>query len=85
MPNARAERANFYLNRFRYKKTEEGIALLKEEAEKNKALAQYYLGVCYMKGNGVKKDKKLGKSYVRLAAHAGIEEAKEETGKWLLG
>lgn len=85
VPNARAERANFYLNRFRYKKTEEGIALLKEEAEKNKALAQYYLGVCYMKGNGVKKDKKLGKSYVRLAAHAGIEEAKEETGKWLLG
>lgn len=83
--NARAERANFYLHRFRHKKTEEGIVLLKEEAEKKKAVAQYYLGVCYMKGIGVKKDKKLGKSYIRLAAQAGLEEAKVETGKWLMG
>lgn len=58
---------------------------MKEEAEKKKAVAQYYLGVCYMKGIGVKKDKKLGKSYIRLAAQAGLEEAKVETGKWLLG
>lgn len=82
--DAKVERANFYLNRFQNKKSEQGLALLKEEAEKKKVTAQYYLGLCYMKGAGVKKNKKLGKSYIRLAAYGGLEEAQKETEKWLL-
>lgn len=85
VPEARAERAYFYLTRFRNKKKKEGIAILQEEARDKKPIAQYYLGLCYLKGREVKKDKKFGKAYIRVAANAGCEEAQEEVDKWILG
>lgn len=85
VPEARTERAYYYLKRFRNPKKEEGIAILQEEAGYKKPIAQYYLGLCYLKGIGVKKDKKLGKSYIRIAAGAGFEEAQDEVDGWLLG
>lgn len=50
--------------------------MLEECIAHEDGLAQYYLGLCYMRGLGVKKDKQYGKSLIKLAAEQGIEQAK---------
>ena len=79
---AEAERAYFYLTKKYQPEKRKGIRLLEDYAAKKDALAQYYLGICYMTGNGVKKDKRYGKSLIQMAAEQGIQQAEKALEKW---
>ena len=79
---ASAERAFYYITKVYEPDKKKGIQILETCAAKKDALAQYYLGLCYMTGDGVKKNKLYGESLIRLAAEQGIEQAKRKLGKW---
>ena len=80
--NAKAERAYFYITKKYEPEKLKGIKLLEIYAAEQDPLAQYYLGVCYMIGNGVKKDKRYGRLLIQMAAEEGIQQAKKALEKW---
>ncbi len=53
------------------------VAELLEAAKNGDAAAQYNLGCCYYKGNGVAKDMSEAVKWLRKAAEQGLEPAKK--------
>lgn len=58
----------------------EAFKYYKSSAEKGYALAQFAVGECLEKGNGVKKDKNQAKEWYQKAADQGHLQAKEKLG-----
>ncbi|MDR1485938.1 MAG: hypothetical protein LBT09_14095 [Planctomycetaceae bacterium] len=65
-----------YYNESKTKKPD-SVESLKVEAEKGNAEAQFKLGVCYLDGEGVKKDYAEAVKWLRKVAEQGYAEAKE--------
>jgi len=63
------------------KKYEEAFPKLKEAAEKGHKKAQYRLGRCYDKGNGVAEDNKQAFIWYLKSAEQGFAKAQYEVGK----
>ena len=58
----------------------QNIAELKQKAEQGDALVQYYLGLCYADGDGVKKDPREAVKWFRKAAEQGYAKAQYSLG-----
>jgi len=63
------------------KKYQEAFPKLKAAAEKGHKKAQYRLGRCYDKGNGVEEDNKIAFSWYLKSAEQGFAKAQYEVGK----
>ena len=55
----------------------EAVKWYRKAAEQNHAEAQYNLGICFYKGEGVAKDQVEAYKWVLLAARQGDEDAKK--------
>ena len=56
---------------------EQAVYWFKEAAKQKHAEAMYNLGVCFMNGEGVEKNKTTGMGFIRQAAKLGSESAKK--------
>ncbi len=63
------------------KKYQEAFPKLKAAAEKGHKKAQYRMGRCYDKGNGVEEDNKIAFSWYLKSAEQGFAKAQYEVGK----
>lgn len=54
----------------------EGVELLKKAARKRHPRALYNLGIAYLRGDGVKADRKAAERYIRKAADLGDKDAR---------
>lgn len=82
--NAGIAEAQYELGRMHYygeeckRNYDTAIALFTQSSEAGTAGAYYMLGVCYLKGTGVEKDKVKATEYFNLAAQRGSREARQE-------
>ena len=66
------EEAAYYYKQGKYSLVK---SLVQADAHKGVACAEYYMGLLYMRGKAVKRDKKKGLSYIRRASEKGDRNA----------